>query len=369
MKFSKIKNTLLLFLPAASLILLCPAPSAWSADSPSVGSVTSSVPQAGAVREGGRTPLSAGGEIFVEDALFADETGQLEVAFEDGTTLDLGPSSEVQVRDFSMTEEKNSFHSELIRGAARLVTGSLVKRNPGGFKISTPRSTIGIRGTEVLLVVRGGDEILTVSVLGGRREGDSASASDTAYVTVIDRQTGEMHRITEPGWVFTRSKSGSVRLTKPNPEKRAAIDVLVRMTGAPTEEIPRMPADFNENVDKVLEEHPDEILQAPEAPSSFGTRRPPATVDDNVDGNVGGNMGDNVGGNVGDNVGGNVDDNVGGNVGGRDGQGRVDESWKNELPGESIVGAEDPRVGKSDGIVRIGAEPVVPVPRAPSVCD
>ncbi|MDR2175381.1 MAG: FecR family protein [Synergistaceae bacterium] len=346
MRFSEAKKkfTGTISLAAAGLVLLCLASAAWSADSLSVsasepaGSITSFVPRAGAVREGTKTPLAVGDGIFAEDSLFTDETGQMEITFLDGTTLDLGPLSEVHVRDFTMTEQKNSFHSDLLRGAARLVTGDLVKRNPGGFRISTPRSTIGIRGTEVLLVVRGGDEILMVPVLGGRREGDPAGASDHSRVTVIDKQTGQMHKITEPGWVFTRSGSGPARLTKPSPEKRAAIDVLIRMTGVPNEEISEMPADFHQNVDKVLEENPDEPEQTPEAPPAGSSGRNGPSPD-------------------------------GPSQFAPDGGNRADDGWKNELPGESVVGAGDPRIGKNDESVKIGAEPVIPIPRVPSVCD
>jgi hypothetical protein len=362
--------------PAICLAFLCLGAPAWGGEP--AGAVTSSVPEAGAVRGGKRTPLAAGDEIFVEDVLFTDEKGQLEITFEDGTTLDLGPSSEAHVRDFTMTETKNSFHSELIKGAARVVTGELVKRNPGGFKISTPRSTIGIRGTEVLSVVRGGDEILMVPVLGGRREGDAPGASDSSHVTVIDRRTGQMYRITEPGWVFTHSGRGPSRLTRPNPEKRAALDSLIRITGVPTEGVSFTPGDFNQNVDRVLEEHPEEPVRAPDMPGFSEGRRPGWSVS-TPDGNVnGGNGGDSS---VGDSSGG---DAPGGDSSGKDassesspgdradlggGDRRQDDSWKNELPGESVIGRGDPRIRDRGDPVRIGAEPLIPSPRIPSNCD
>jgi hypothetical protein len=368
MRFSRTKEKYRRFpsVAAAWLVLLFLASAAWGAgDSPAVGSITSSVPQAGAVREGKRALLVTGDEIFVEDTLFTDEAGQLEVTFEDGTTLDLGPSSEVQVRDFTMTEDKNSFHSEIIRGAARLVTGDLVKRNPGGFKISTPRSTIGIRGTEVLAVVRGGDEILMVPVLGGRREGDAPSASDSSHVTVIDRRSGQIYRITEPGLVFTHSRSGPSRLTRPNPDKRAAIEVLIRMTEVPTEGVQGVQENFDSNVDRVLAEQPDEIERAPETPGLPSSRRPVPTPGGTVPGgNLPGNGNGNDGGRGGD--GPSPDNSSGGRDGGKD---RADDSWKNELPGESVVGGGDPRRGGGGEVVKIGGETIIPVPRIPSVCD
>jgi hypothetical protein len=369
MRFSSAKEKCRRFpyVAAAWIVFLYLASAAWGASDSVVGSITSSVPQAGAVREGKRALLAVGDEIFVDDTLFTDEAGQLEVAFEDGTTLGLGPSSEVQVRDFAMTEDKNSFHSEIIRGAARLVTGDLVKRNPGGFKISTPRSTIGIRGTEVLAVVRGGDEILMVPVLGGRREGDTPSVSDSSHVTVIDRRSGQIYRITEPGLVFTHSRSGPSRLTRPNPDKRAAIEVLIRMTEVPTEGVQGIQENFDNNVDKVLTEQPDEVERAPETPGFPSSRRPVPTPGGTAPGfsppsNGNGGAGD-----------GPSDSSSGaGRDGGRDGndgKDRADDSWKNELPGESVVGGGDPRRGGGDEVVKIGSETVIPVPRLPSVCD
>lgn len=206
------------------------------------GEVTEVVPRSMAKRGSTETPLAPRSEIFERDVLTTDAGGRLEVTFRDGTLLSVGPQSEVDVREFAMGSEKNVFQSDILKGAARVVTGELVKRNPGGFKISTPRSTIGIRGTTVLFVVRGGDEVVAVQSLG-------SDAPAGAHVTVIDKERGGVERIDEAGLAFVRRRGGAGAVSRLDEKQRAALDSLAGYTR------PGRTGDakqFNELVDTVL---------------------------------------------------------------------------------------------------------------------
>lgn len=161
-----------------------------SANEPA-GIVDASVPQSWAQREGQKSELVVGDGIFVSDVIATGKDGRLDVKFEDGTTMALGPNSEIIVNDFVMTDSKNSFSAGIMKGAARLVTGDLVKRNPNGFKVTTPRATIGIRGTTVAFGVdTKGNEFISVTEIG-----------DSSHVTIIS-DSGRKHKIEEAGYSY-----------------------------------------------------------------------------------------------------------------------------------------------------------------------
>lgn len=209
------------------------------------GSVTGVVPRSQARRDGREVPLALRSEVGERDVLLTDASGHLEVTFRDGTLLSLGPLSEVNVSEFAMTEDKNAFQSDLIKGAARVVTGEIVKRNPGGFKISTPRSTIGIRGTTVLCVFRGGDEIISVESLGSATPGGG-------HVTIIDRRGGGRAKIDEAGLAYVRRSGEEGTVTRLDSKKKAAIDALAGYTRARQAPDPGGKV-FNDLVDTVIQ--------------------------------------------------------------------------------------------------------------------
>lgn len=260
-----------------ALVLLSTVGDAFAAE-PAVGKVTELVPRSAAKRDGREVPLTAGAEIYEKDALVTDAGGRIEVTFQDGTLLSVGPQSEVDIREFVMSDAKNEFRSELIKGAARVVTGGLVRRNPGGFKIGTPRSTIGIRGTTVLCIFRGGDEIIAVESLGD-------GAVRGGHVTVIDRTSGDSMRIDEAGLAFVRRRGGKGSVARLDDRKRAAVDALAGYTQPRT--VDGGAKIFNDLVDTVLEnpvEAQPPSAPTPSAPSTRVTPRSPSLRSGILDG-------------------------------------------------------------------------------------
>ena len=210
-----------------------------------VGKVTETIPRSWTKRGNGEVFLELEAPVYVEDLLITDESGQLEITFQDGTLVALGPLSEASVRDFVVSDVKNSFHAELFKGAVRIVTGEVVKRNPGGVKINTPRSTIGIRGTTVLCVFRGGDEIISVESLG-----DEALVG--AHVTIIDRGNGNSERINEAGLSYVRRRGEATgNIERLEPGKRAAVNALMEFT-QPARVAEPTKQEFDSLVDTVL---------------------------------------------------------------------------------------------------------------------
>lgn len=176
-------------LPAFALCFLIAAallPAGWAfADAP-VASAASVKQGAWAVREGKKNTLQPQAPVFVKDTLATDGSGKLELKFSDGTVIAMNPSTEAKVSDFVMSDTKNSFGASVTKGVSRVITGTLVKRNPIGFKVNTPRSTVGIRGTEVMFVVQNNNEIISVMHM------------NSEYVSVIDNQSAQAFSLTAP---------------------------------------------------------------------------------------------------------------------------------------------------------------------------
>ncbi|MDR1943190.1 MAG: FecR domain-containing protein, partial [Synergistaceae bacterium] len=86
------------------------------------------------------------------------------------------------------TNDRKRFNVGVMHGAARIITGVIVKQNPNGFKVTTPKSTIGIRGTIITISVSERVETVTVNEL-----------SEGSRVTHNNRETGETKTMTMPG--------------------------------------------------------------------------------------------------------------------------------------------------------------------------
>lgn len=102
-----------------------------------------------------RITPAVGDLVQVSDKMYTGADGSIGISFVDGTRLSLGPSSEVDLRNylFAPMESAFSFDMQLVKGTAAYVTGRLGKLAPSAVKIATPQATIGIRGTSFVLKV------------------------------------------------------------------------------------------------------------------------------------------------------------------------------------------------------------------------
>lgn len=123
--------------------------SAGAAFAESKGKVETSSPGFWVVRDGERTDLSVGDDILEFDILATDATGGGTIRFIDDTVLEVRNNSEIDVKEVVFTEDRNRFNVGVVEGTARVITGAIVRQNPRGFKVTTPKSTIGIRGTDL----------------------------------------------------------------------------------------------------------------------------------------------------------------------------------------------------------------------------
>ncbi len=131
-----------------ALLLLFLAAPALAGDGPA-GTVSRVQGQAWAEAAGQRRTLSQNDPVAARDRLSTGPAARLEVRLADATTLTLGENSEALLQDFAF-EPRGKAAALLLnvaKGAFRVITGEIAKRNPGAFQVLLPTATIGIRGT------------------------------------------------------------------------------------------------------------------------------------------------------------------------------------------------------------------------------
>lgn len=81
---------------------------------------------------------------------------QLVLRMDDGQRIVLNENSEFKISQYSYNEAQASADRsvlDLIKGALRVVTGAIGKRNPNAFALRVPQATIGIRGTDFMVAL------------------------------------------------------------------------------------------------------------------------------------------------------------------------------------------------------------------------
>ncbi|MBT3175478.1 MAG: FecR domain-containing protein [Desulfobacula sp.] len=105
------------------------------------------------------------GESFVEanqglqimntDTLITSYNGYAGIIFDDGTTITIGPETEFIINDYKFEPgiEAYAFSMYLKKGAAIYNSGKIGKLSPESVNLSTPRGSVGIRGTRFIIKV------------------------------------------------------------------------------------------------------------------------------------------------------------------------------------------------------------------------
>ncbi len=91
-------------------------------------------------------------DIYHNEIIETGADSASEIIFLDETKLSLGPDSRVTLDRFVFDPDpsKSAFVMSAAKGVIRFISGNLPKEN---YVIHTPVSTIGIRGTEIVIVV------------------------------------------------------------------------------------------------------------------------------------------------------------------------------------------------------------------------
>jgi len=114
-----------------------------------IGMVRNAAGSATVLRGGNVLPATTGTRLHVGDTLATGPDGSLGVLLRDNSSLSIGPSSSLVLRDFlfSPSEGKFGLLVRLSRGTMAYLSGLIGKLAPEKARFETPTATIGIRGT------------------------------------------------------------------------------------------------------------------------------------------------------------------------------------------------------------------------------
>jgi hypothetical protein len=99
--------------------------------------------------------------VFSGDRIETGPVGEAQIKFRDDTRLVVGPKSSMVIDAFIFNDDDTAreFSINVVKGAFRFITG---KSSKDAYTITTPTSTIGVRGTELDVSVEGATGITRV---------------------------------------------------------------------------------------------------------------------------------------------------------------------------------------------------------------
>jgi len=100
---------------------------------------------------------SPGDALGAVDRIVTGPDSSASVVLRDDTTLVVGPSSRLDLKEFHFdgTTRDGGMLLSLLRGSMRMITGLIGKTNPDAVRVETQTATIGIRGTDFIVQADG----------------------------------------------------------------------------------------------------------------------------------------------------------------------------------------------------------------------
>lgn len=130
------------------------ATSAW-ADSAPIGFVKTVTGEATVTTAGKSVKAEVGTPVQVGSTLKTAAKSSLGVTFKDETVMSFGPNTELTVDEYlyAPSQGKLKMGSKLAKGSMNYVSGVIAKLQPDAVSVATPTGTIGVRGTQFVVVV------------------------------------------------------------------------------------------------------------------------------------------------------------------------------------------------------------------------
>ena len=141
--------------------LVVPSGVAQAATPPAAGYLDAVTGEVSAVHPTlGRRTLGLEDKVYAKDVIATGPGGAARIVFLDKSVLELKASSQVDLASFVFEEQgEKAMTVKFAVGVFRMITGEIVKANPNGFRVESPLSVIGIRGTDFASRVGGGTEL------------------------------------------------------------------------------------------------------------------------------------------------------------------------------------------------------------------
>jgi hypothetical protein len=104
-------------------------------------------------RSAQRLQPAAGDGVKEAERLQTGAAGAASIQLKDGTVLTMGPNTTMDLSrfNFDSTTQQGHFVLDLLQGSVRVITGLLARINPELFKVQTPTSVVGVRGTDFIV--------------------------------------------------------------------------------------------------------------------------------------------------------------------------------------------------------------------------
>lgn len=193
-----------------------------------VGEVTTVIGQ-GAVRSlsGQEQGVARGDRIRAGDQIETGAGGHVHIRFVDGGLLSVRPRSRLRIESYTNggAGERAAIKFRLEEGVVRSVTGEWGQANRDRFRLNTPIAAIGVKGTDFVVKVEGGNTFASVisgaiimSPLAGPCVGTLGPCHNGQAVTLSADMQGQMLELLQ------KNNSGAPRLVP-------AEDLLAKAAG------------------------------------------------------------------------------------------------------------------------------------------
>src|SRR3990167_10282981 len=108
-------------------------------------------------------PLQKDSPIYLNDTLITDDHAQAQIVFTDNSLMTFRQKTQFRIDQYQYQPKKENekqksvgkYVMSLIEGGFRTITGLIAKNNPDDYQVNTPVATIGVRGTDYTVYVRG----------------------------------------------------------------------------------------------------------------------------------------------------------------------------------------------------------------------
>jgi hypothetical protein len=132
---------------------------------PKIGTTVTTVDQVEGETDKGRQTITTGTAVYAEELVRTGSTGKAQVLFADRTNLAVAPMTEIRLDKFVYDPAGGAQGNVVLvatSGSFRFITGLLPHED---YSIKTPYATMGIRGTEFIVVIGGNG--LQIQVISG----------------------------------------------------------------------------------------------------------------------------------------------------------------------------------------------------------
>ena len=163
--------------------------------------------------------LAKGSPVYLGDIIETATRSFTVIKFNDGGKITLRPDSRFDINEYEPAsgQEKQSF--ELVKGGLRAVTGAIAKSKPQQVQYVARNTTIGIRGTEFVIVdcKKSGPNCDYQS--DGTDLPDEETRNKFVDIYIVDKDGGQRRKITRRelneilNGVYVAIISGAIRLT------------------------------------------------------------------------------------------------------------------------------------------------------------